>query len=162
MDLPKNIHRDSLKKSQLTLSQLMLKREMSSLMLMMMKRWEPVHHRTVGQQHWVLRNSSSGLSIYSSPLISSERCGGGEQEINGQHGTYRGSLLGFNFQPNLQITEQVWQNLYISFWLGKMSTAKFFIYGETEHTIRTASSEQRGVCCYFGDGQFGSKSGRVW
>jgi hypothetical protein len=30
----------------------------------------PVHHRTVYQQQSVLRNSSSGLSIYSSPLIS--------------------------------------------------------------------------------------------
>ncbi len=30
-------------------------------------------------------NSSSGLSIYSSPLLSAERCGG--QHIDGQHNT---------------------------------------------------------------------------
>jgi hypothetical protein len=52
-------------------------------------------------------NSSSGLSIYSSPLISSERWGGGEQEINGQRDTYRGSHLGFSFQPDLHTAEQV-------------------------------------------------------
>ncbi len=39
------------------------------------------HHRTVRQQHWVLRNSSSGLSIYSSPLISAEMCWGDREKI---------------------------------------------------------------------------------
>jgi hypothetical protein len=45
------------------------------------------HPRTVLQQCCVLRNLSSGISIYSSPLISAERCAEG-QEIDSQWDTY--------------------------------------------------------------------------
>jgi hypothetical protein len=47
------------------------------------------------QQYWVLRNLFSGLSIYSSPLVSAEVCvGGGGQEIDSKRNTYRLSQLG--------------------------------------------------------------------
>jgi hypothetical protein len=52
----------------------------------------PSYSRTMQQQHRVLRNLSSGLSIYGSPLISAERCGG--QETDGRCDTYRRSQLG--------------------------------------------------------------------
>ncbi len=90
---------ESLKKSQLTLSQGWWRREMSSLILMMtMMRWEPVNHRTMWQQHCVLRNSPWGPNRHNSPLISAERCvgGGGGQDIDGQLDTYRQSQLGFS------------------------------------------------------------------
>jgi hypothetical protein len=39
-------------------------------MMKLMMKWEPLcHHRIIQQQNWVLRNLSSGLSIYSSPLM---------------------------------------------------------------------------------------------
>jgi hypothetical protein len=86
------------------------------------------------QQHCVLRNSSSGLSIYSSPLISAERLGGG-QDIDGQCNTYRQSWLSFSTQPNLHNAEQVLGSLHefctIIFWLGMTYIAKFSIYGDT-------------------------------
>jgi hypothetical protein len=45
--------------------------------------------------HCILRNSSSGLSIYSSLLLSTERSGGGgRQEIDSQYGAYRRSQQG--------------------------------------------------------------------
>ncbi len=78
---------------------------MSSLMLMMMTRWEPVCHRTVRQQHWVLRKSSSGLSLFSFPLISAVLWGGG-QGIDSQRFTYRQSWLSFHSHLNLHTAEQ--------------------------------------------------------
>ncbi len=51
---------------------------MKLLMIKMMMRWEPVCHKTKWQQHCILRNCSSALSIYSSARISdSQPCGGG-------------------------------------------------------------------------------------
>jgi hypothetical protein len=53
-----------------------------------------------------LRNSSSGFSIYSSPLISAERCGVmGGQKTDSQWDTNRGSQLGFGSQPDLHTGE---------------------------------------------------------
>ncbi len=51
------------------------RRQMSSMMMMM--RWEPVHHRTFWQQYCAPRNSSPGIN--SSLLNSAERCGGGRK-----------------------------------------------------------------------------------
>jgi hypothetical protein len=43
--------------------------------------WWSENHCAVRSQHWVLRNSSSRLGIYSSPFISAERCGGGDRKF---------------------------------------------------------------------------------
>jgi hypothetical protein len=52
------------------------------MMMVLLMRWEPMcHHRTMPKQHWVLKNLFSGLSIYSSPFIStSEVWGGGRKK----------------------------------------------------------------------------------
>jgi hypothetical protein len=57
------------------------------------------------QQHCVLRNFSSGLRKYSSPLISAERWGEGH-DIDSQRDTYKQSRLSFRCQLNLQTAEQ--------------------------------------------------------
>jgi hypothetical protein len=77
---------------------------------MMGMRWEPVCHRTVQQQPCVLRNSSSVLSICSSPLISAVSCGG--QDIYNQFDTYRQPWLSFHSQLYFHAAEQGLQNLH--------------------------------------------------
>ncbi len=52
----------------------------------------------------VLRNSSSGLSIYISPLISGERCEEGRKQS--QRETFRQSLLSLSSQLILHTVEQ--------------------------------------------------------
>ncbi len=76
-DLPKNRHSDSLKKSQLTLSQGMSKKgdDVADDDDGNAVRTSVLRNR--GQKHCVLRNSSSGLSIYSSPSCKLEKKWGG-------------------------------------------------------------------------------------
>jgi hypothetical protein len=78
-----------------TLSQAVVEGVMMTMVLMM--RSEPLcRHGTMysvtATQHRALKNLSSGLSIFSSPLISVVRCGG--QEIDGGCNAYRRSQLG--------------------------------------------------------------------
>ncbi len=65
------------KKSQLTLYPGNIK-ELRLLKMRMMMRWGPLcSHRSLWEQHWVLKNLWPELSIYSSPLISASGVGGG-------------------------------------------------------------------------------------
>ncbi len=76
-NLVKNRHSDSLKKGQLTLSQVRWRREMMFLMIKMTDAWEQVSHKKEGQQHCEERNFSSGLNIFSSLHISNRSNVGG-------------------------------------------------------------------------------------
>ncbi len=104
-------------------------------------------HRTMRQEHCVLRNSSSGLSIYSSPLISTMRCGG---DIDCQHDTYRWSWLSFRSQLNLHTAEQGLQNLHTR----KLYTLScdwrrgikpYFFYGDTTSHYLEEGKDCQGV-----------------
>ncbi len=65
------------------------------------------------------QNQSTGLSINSSALISAERWGGGEEEIDSQRDTCKWSQLGFQLQPDLCIAKRGLPNLYNYFVTGK-------------------------------------------
>ncbi len=120
---------ESLKKVQLTLSQLIFlrvrwRREMKLLMMKMMMRWEPVYHKTEWQRHCVLRNCSSSLSICRSLRIlerSTMREEGRIRTVNAIHSA--GPARFPTSQPNLTASYKVsvqtgffWTNIL---WLGK-------------------------------------------
>jgi hypothetical protein len=98
-------------------------------MLMLMMRWEPVRHRTMWQQHCKLRNSSSGLTVYSSSLILAEGCGVGRKDLVNK--IYGQSQLSFSSQPNLHTVKKGLQNCLIILWPRKMNKAEFFFYCDT-------------------------------
>ncbi len=93
--------------------------------MMLMIKWEPLcHYRTVRQQHWILKNLFSRLSIYSFPLISATRCwevGG----IDGQHDTYRLSQLGFQLPGRPPYNEIGFTIFTIILWRGKINKIRF-------------------------------------
>jgi hypothetical protein len=72
--------------------------------------------RTMRQQQCVLRNSSSGLSIYSSLLISAMSCK--------VRAGYRWSWLSFCSQPNLHMAEKGFKKLHEFF------TITYLVTGE--------------------------------
>jgi hypothetical protein len=81
-DPTENRHSDSLKRVNLLFLWLRWRREMMLLMMAMMMRWQPVCYKAEWQRHCVLRNCSSGLSIWSSLHISECKNMRGEQTIN--------------------------------------------------------------------------------
>jgi hypothetical protein len=101
--------------------------EMMTMMLIM--RWEPLcRHRTVQQQHLILKNLFSGLSIYSSPLMSavrSLRCGVGGQEIDGQQDTFKWSQLGSQLPARPPYSKIGFTIIAIILWLEKINKSRF-------------------------------------
>ncbi len=98
------------------------------MLLIMMMSWEPLHHhRMEQQQHWVLRNSYSGLSIYNSPLISAERFWEGPQKIDGRRYTYRGSHWVLSPPPDLHNAKHSLQIMQLFCDWGRRKKADFSV-----------------------------------
>ncbi len=115
------------KKSQLTLPQGCWRGEMLKMMLMM--RWEPLCcHRSLRQQHWVLKDLLSEFSIYSSPLISQWGVVQEGQEMNGQSDTYMWSQPDFQLLAGPAFNEQ---GLKLIFDWGRQITPLFIFTGDT-------------------------------
>ncbi len=91
-----------------------------------------------GQQHWLLRNSSS-----------CQLRGVVGQDIDSQCDIYRRSWLSYCSQPNLHTAEQGLRDLHessiIILWLGNTYLGAFFYYSET--SITESIEDCWKVCC---------------
>jgi hypothetical protein len=93
---------------------------MITMMMLMMKENHCADHATATLS---TKESFLETSIDSSPLISTERCGGGEQEIKGQCNTYRRSQLGSQL-PARPILPTGFTNYTVILLLGKTNKSR--------------------------------------
>ncbi len=105
-------------------------------MMMMMMWWEPVHHKTEWQQHWLLRNYLSALSIALSKYQAGKTWRGGRlRTVNTTH--YRGQLgltplsYASSWLPRLPIRLDLFTNIL---WLGKTILILFLFLAVTQYT----------------------------
>ncbi len=134
-NLTKNRHSDSLKKSQLTLSQGVDEERRCHRQCW----WWWGENQCITElgvsntMYWEI--VPWDLVYIALPSYRKRNVGRGWQDIDGQLDTYPWSWLSFCSQANLHTPEQGFQNLHefftIIFWLGKKYKAVFFIYGDT-------------------------------
>ncbi len=91
-------------------------------------RTEPYYHSTMWQQHWVLKNLLSWLSIYSSPFIPASGVWG---KAGNRHSTdtHRQFQLDFQFLARPPYNETGFLTIITSIlWLGKTNKRCFFVF----------------------------------
>ncbi len=134
-DLVRYRHNDSLKRINLLFPRVRRRREMRLVMKMMM-RWEPLCQKTE-QRHYVPRNCSSALSIYSSSTYQTSKNVWGEYD--GQHHTlgrpaeYHTSQL--DLIVGCKVSDKTWYFLHKYFETGEDDKAVFSIPSDTIKTV---------------------------